>query len=295
MATDFITNIERFFKQKSVLSNLIAINIIIFLVIKIVSVILLLFRIDAFAFLQLLELPASITSVLYRPWTLITYMFTHLDFFHILFNLLCLYWFGQIFLLFFKPKQLGGLYILGGIMGGLLFILSYNLFPYFNLLIKWSFLKGASASVMAIIFACAIYKKDFEVRLMFIGNVKLIYIASALFILDFIYIISDNSGGHIAHIGGALTGVWFALAYTKKVDITLYINKAIDAVVDFFTKKPQKTKVNTKHKRPETDYEYNKRKNDEKKEIDIILGKIKKSGYNSLSEKEKKTLFDAKK
>ena len=296
MAADIITNIERFFRRKSVLSNLIAINIIIFLLIKIVNVLLLLFNIDSASFIRFFELPASFHEALSHPWTIVTYMFTHLGFLHILFNLLCLYWFGQIFLLFFGPKQLGGLYVLGGIVGGILFILSYNAFPYFQAFIDKSYLIGASASVMAIVFATAFYKKDYEVSLFLFGRVKIIYIALFFFILDLISIGSNNPGGHIAHIGGALMGLAYAKSYVKGKDLTKVINSVIDGIANFFTKKPQKTSSRKQvYKRTETDYEYNKRKSDENSEIDRILDKIKKSGYNSLSENEKKTLFNANK
>lgn len=292
---DIISNVERFFKQKSVLSNLIIINVFIFLLIKIVEVIFLLFNIDSGAFILLFELPASFQDALHRPWTFITYMFSHFGFFHILFNLLFLYWFGQIFLLFFSPKQLGGLYILGGITGGGLFILSYNIFPYFQSYVNSSFLVGASASVMAIVFATSFYKKNYEVNLLLIGRVKLIYIALFFFIMDLISIGSGNPGGHIAHIGGAATGILFSYAYTRGKDLTSFINLIIDSITNFFTKKPDKKQTKKAPRRSESDYEYNKRKADENKEIDRILDKIKKSGYNCLSEEEKKTLFNANK
>lgn len=292
---DFITNTERFFKQKSVLSSLIAINIFIFLLIKIVSVILLLFKIDSTSFIHLFELPASIQSLLYHPWTLITYMFSHTRFLHVLFNLLWLYWFGQIFLLFFNPKQMGGIYFLGGIMGGLLFIISYNLLPYFKSYTEYSFLTGSSASVMAIVFATSFYRKNYEVNLFFLGRIKLIYIALFLLVLDLISINSDNPGGHIAHIGGALSGILFSSFYKKGVDLTSFINSILDNIKNLFTQKKPKKQYQKTHKRPESDYDYNKRKNDELKEIDRILDKIKKSGYNCLTEEEKKKLFNANK
>ena len=285
------SNIEKSLKQKSILSFLIGINIAVFLLIKIVGVVLLLFNADQSSILAWIELPASSSALLHRPWTLISYMFTHQGVLHILFNLLWLYWFGQIFLQFFTPKQLNTVYLLGGIFGGLLFIFSYNIFPYFRDHTETSYLIGASASVMAIVFASAFYKKDYRINLLFLGNIRLIYIAFFLFILDFISIDSGNPGGHIAHIGGALMGFCFAQAYTKGKDLTAGINRFLDNIANLFTKKQKPAK--STHRRPETDYEYNKRRSSENKEIDSILDKIKKSGYNSLSENEKKTLFNA--
>ena len=287
------TNIERFFKQKSVLSNLIAINIIVFLVLKIITLACLLFKIDTGYFMSFFHLPASFESLFYRrPWTIISYFFTHIGFFHILFNLIVLFWFGKIFLYFFKPKQLGGLYVLGGIAGGLLFMTAYNLFPYFKSDVHSAYLIGASASVMAIVFATAFYRKDYEINLLLLGRIKLIYFAFFILIIDFV-IDTDNLGGSISHLGGALIGVWFAKAYLKGKDITSSVNNLIDSFVNLFTKKEKKQKQ--VHRRPEGDQEYNKKRSDKNKEIDRILDKIKKSGYNSLTEEEKKTLFNTNK
>jgi hypothetical protein len=221
-------------------------------------------------------------------------MFTHLEFWHILFNLLWLFWFGRLFILFFGARQLGGLYLLGGIAGGLLFVLSYNFFPYLLKFTDNVCLVGASASVMAIVFAAAFHNKNYGVNILFLGNVKLIYIALFLLLWDFISI-QENSGGHIAHIGGALMGYGFAESYRKGKDLTGWINAMIDRIVDFFTQKHKKKRIKVVYKRPMTDYEYNKRRSDQQVEIDRILDKIKKSGYNSLSDNEKKTLFKANK
>ncbi|MDL2322923.1 rhomboid family intramembrane serine protease [Bacteroidales bacterium OttesenSCG-928-A17] len=290
----FVSNLEDFFKQKSVLSNLIAINILVFLVLKIISVIGMLFNFQDIFIDWFIELPADFMQLLRRPWTLISYMFVHYGFWHVLFNLLWLYWFGKLFLYFFQPRQLGGLYVLGGIAGALLFVLAYNIFPYFQESIANSYLIGASASVMAIVFATAFYRKDFEISLLFIGRIKLIYIAVFCLILDLISIQSDNPGGHIAHIGGALMGIWFAVSYQRGKDLTAWINLIIDKVVNFlFKEKAPKKKVRVHYKRPTSDIEYNTRKTEQNAKIDRILDKIKQSGYNSLTEDEKKTLFDA--
>ena len=288
----FATNLEKFFRQQSVLSNLIAINIVVFLALKIISVACMLFNIQPFLN-KFVALPASLTQLAAAPWTLCSYMFVHYRFLHILFNLLWLYWFGKLFLLFCTPRQLGGLYALGGLAGAFLFVVSYNVFPYFQSQISAAYLIGASASVMAIVFATAFYKKDFELNLLFIGKVKLIYIALFCLVLDLISIQSSNPGGHIAHIGGALMGIWFATSYRKGKDLTAWINSIIDGFVNFFKKNKKREKVKVHYKRPESNIEYNTRKAYQSQKIDEILDKIKQSGYNSLSEEEKRTLFDA--
>jgi len=294
MTTVFL-NTKNFFRQQSILSSLLIINLGFFLLIKAAGLVCLLFKFSPEPFMAFLELPASFGQLLHRPWTAITYMFTHFGFWHIAFNLLCLYWFGRIFLRFFGPKQLGGLYVLGGLVGGILFVLAYNIFPYFEESVGSSYLIGASASVMAIIFAAAFYRKDMAINLMLFGKIKLIYVALFFLVIDFVSIEYDNPGGHIAHIGGALMGIWFAQSALKGRDLTAGINSFIDMIVNLFAKKQPRATFQQVYRRPETDYEYNKRKHDEQVEIDRILDKIKRSGYNSLSENEKKKLFEASK
>ena len=289
----FTNNIENFFRRKTILSNLIVINIAVFLILKIVGVFCALFQLTPEYFHSLLELPSGFDRLIFRFWTFITYMFVHLDFWHILFNMLWLFWFGRIFLLFFPPKQMAGMYILGGLVGGTLFILSYNFFPFFESSSNSSYLIGASASVMAIVFATAFYRKNFEIPLLFIGNIKIIYVALICLIIDLLSITSLNAGGHIAHIGGAIVGILFAECIKNGTDITLWINKIIDMLINLFKKKP--AQMHVKYKRFESDYEYNKKKNTSNEEIDHILDKIKKSGYGSLSDDEKKKLFEASK
>ncbi len=289
----FINDIENFFRRGTILSNLIAINIAVFIILKLVGVFCALFNLNPDFIYSLFELPASFSGLFKRIWTLFSYMFTHFGFWHILFNMLWLYWFGKIFLLFFTPKQMGGLYVLGGLLGGILFVISYNLFPFFNEIIPSSYLIGASASVMAIVFAAAFYKKDFEIGLLFLGNIKIIYLAIFSLLLDLFSITSANAGGHIAHIGGAACGIIFAGYIKKNIDITEWMNKIIDQFFNLFKKKSADMHVS--HKRFESDYDYNKRKNESNEEIDRILDKIKQSGYGSLTNDEKKKLFDASK
>jgi membrane associated rhomboid family serine protease len=296
---DFITDIKQKFSSGSILTKYIYINVGVFILIRIAMLVATLFS-GSDGFLEYLQMPSSPLLALYRPWTLITYMFVHFDFLHILFNMLWLYMFGRIFLMFFNGRQLGGLYILGGIAGALLFLVSYNIFPYFREVSANSFLVGASASVMAIVFAVSFYRKDYEINLMFLGRLKLIYLAIGALLIDIFAITSENAGGHIAHIGGALFGILFAFQYNKGKDITNFVNKLIDKFVNLFKRKPAfKVYINDNKtytgRRSETDEEYHRRKNYEEKEIDEILDKLKRSGYESLSKDEKNKLFNASK
>ena len=286
------TNLRQTFNSANILAKLIYINVGLFLLIRLTSVILTLFNLGDFPFLQYLQMPSSPEMLLYRPWTIITYMFTHFDFLHILFNMLWLYWFGGLFLTYFSERQLGGLYLLGGIAGAALFLVSYNLFPYFRTVALYSYLMGASASVMAVVFAVSFYRKDLEIGLFLFGRIKLIYLAVFTFVIDILAITSTNAGGHIAHIGGALFGIWFASRIKEGRDLTAPMNRLLDWVVNVGKRKP---KMRVTYKRPETDYEYNARKHQETVDLDAILDKLKRSGYGSLSAEEKKKLFDASK
>ena len=288
-----ITNLKRSFQAGSILKKLIFINIAVFILIRLLGILLLLFNLQNFPILLYLQLPASPTALLSRPWTLFTYMFTHFEFLHILFNMLWLYWFGELFLQVFNERQLGGLYVLGGLAGALLFVVSYNLFPYFQEVASFSFLMGASASVMAIVFAISFYRKEIEIHLLLFGRIKLIYLALFTFVIDLLAMTSDNAGGHIAHIGGALFGIWFASRYAQGKDLTAPINRLIDKLVNLGKRKPKMSV--TYGGRSNKDWEYNARKQQQAANIDAILDKLKRSGYGSLSADEKKQLFDASK
>lgn len=289
---DIFTKMKQTFRAGNILAKLIYINVGLFILIRLASVLFMLFNVESISFLQYLQMPSSPEELLYRPWTVFTYMFTHFDFLHILFNMLWLYWFGGLFLNFFSERQLGGLYLLGGVAGAALFILAYNLFPYFQTVASSSYLMGASASVMAIVFAISFYRKDLEIQLLLIGRVRLIYLALFTLLIDFLAITSDNAGGHIAHIGGALLGIWFASQINKGKDLTAPMNRLLDWVVNLGKRKP---KMRVTYRRPETDYDYNARKHEENVNLDAILDKLKRSGYESLSADEKKRLFDASK
>lgn len=286
------TNLKERFRSGGILTQLIYINIGVFIIARLTIIALQLFNADENLVMDYLQLPAFPYFLLHKPWTIITYMFTHYSFLHILFNMLWLYWFGKIFLFYFNGRQLGGLYIIGGIAGALLFILSYNIFPYFEDNVIFSSLVGASASVMAIVFAISFYQKDYAIDLLFFGRIKLLYLALFTIAINMLTITSGNAGGHIAHIGGALTGIGFASLIKNGKDITNSINKVIDVIVNLGKKRP---KMKVTYKRPETDYEYNTRKQQETETIDRILDKLKHSGYESLSSEEKKRLFDASK
>lgn len=279
------------FKKGDALTKLIYINLAFFLLINLVHIICKLMLVNDDAIIGYLAVPANPLLLLYRPWTLLSYMFLHEGFIHILFNILNLYWFGRFFLMFFNQKQLVGLYILGGIIGALAYIAAFYFFPYFQQEFPAdSILLGASASVLAIMMGVTVYSPNLEIQLLLIGRVKLKYIAAVLFFISVFSVVGDNAGGNLAHLGGILAGYLFAVSIKKGKDLTTLINRVIDFFVDLFARKPKMKVSYNKHSA--TDADWNTRKKKESELIDSILEKIKKSGYESLSAEEKKKLFD---
>lgn len=286
----FFTDLKLHFKHGNALKRLIIINSVLFVAIGLVEVVFRLFTKTELGIARWLSLSSNPMEVLTHPWTLISYMFMHHDIWHIVFNMLWLYWFGQLFLNYFTEKQLVALYLFGGISGALLFILVYNTVPFFEG--SSSLMVGASASVLAIVCATAFQAPDLAIRLILIGEVKLKYVAAITVVLDLLELTSENAGGHWAHLGGAVMGYIFVLAYTQGTDITKGFNRLIDQLASLAKRQP---KMKVKYRRAETDMEYNARKHEASQQMDQILDKLKKSGYNSLSADEKKFLFDASK
>ncbi len=281
------------FYGRSALSKLLLINVIVFLFIQLVNVGFFLFNVNPVLSETLpisksvywLALPSDVELLLLRPWTLISYMFLHESIFHIFFNMLMLYVGGGLFASYLGSKKLVYTYIFGGIIGGIFYVVSFNLFPAFENLKHASIALGASASVLAILVAIATYIPNFTMQLFLFGKVKLKYLVIAFIILDLLSIDKGNPGGHIAHIGGAAWGF-----------LSIWIPR-----LGLFKFKPRSKlkyklgKGNTKAKpiqRPMTDDEYNTIKQNNQKRIDGILDTISKRGYDALSKEEKDFLFN---
>ena len=293
---NFISDLKSRFHRGDINVQLIYINVGVFVVTTLVSVFLRLFNIGDASWMNFMTLPASIPEFLKQPWSLLSYMFLHADPLHLLFNMLWLYWFGQLFLSFFSARHFRGLYLLGGICGGLFYMLALNVFPYFTPYIYISTLLGASASVLAIVVATAVREPEYRVNFMFIGTVRLKYVALFMVVTDLLFVTSGNGGGHIAHLGGALAGWWFAWSLRKGKDVTKWINGVLDGCSGVWSKlSSKKPKMKVSKGGRAADYDYNARKKQQSEEIDRILDKLKKSGYGSLTTEEKKRLFDASK
>jgi len=227
-----------------------------------------------------LALTAYLPALLYKPWSLLTYMFLHRDFFHFLFNMLGLFWFGRIFEDFLNSRQFTFTYFCGGLFGAALYIIFYNIIPAFANAVYLSTLIGASACVMAIIVAAATLVPDYTLRLLLFGDVQLKFLALFYVLVDIISMAGSNAGGAIAHVGGALLG----FVYIKQLKAGNDWSKIFD--------KRKKLKVvrnpQTSGRSPSASSNY-----PDEAVIDQILDKISKSGYDSLTRQEKEQLFKA--
>jgi len=286
--------LKQIFLSKNILSRLILINTIVFVVVNVISLFTYLGSSDSSALSPLanfLALPANLSALASKPWTLFTYMFLQEGFFHLLFNIIMLYFGGMIFQEYLSQAKLLWTYIIGGIFGGLFFIAAFNLLPVFTSISDISIAMGASASVLAIIIAIGTYVPDYTVHLFLFGKFKLKYLAIAFIVIDILSIQADNPGGHIAHLGGAFWGFIYALSLKKGTDVYKIFYRF---QLPKFTWNKKDTKFSTsrpKSGRPISDDEYNSRRAATQEEIDQILDKISKSGYSSLTGKEKELLF----
>jgi len=287
-------SLASYFRRNNMLVKLILINVGVWVFILVMDAIFDLFNTRfSDSILPWLAVPASLGKLITRPWTLVTYMFLHFDFWHILFNMLWLYWFGRIFLEYLNQRQLLSTYLFGGLAGALLYILSFNIFPKFQDAYLASMALGASASVMAVVVAISFYVPNYRIHLLFIGPVKIYYIAVLSVLLDVIMIRSSNSGGHLAHIGGALWGLYYIYMLKNGKDLSLLISKlpSWGSMNPFRPRKDKTFKNVYTNERPQSDEEFNFKKAQHQKKIDEILDKISKSGYDSLTREEKELLF----
>jgi membrane associated rhomboid family serine protease len=267
-------------RSGSKLNLLIGINIIVFLLINVTDTLgKFFFKTPIIGYYsdEYLLLPPNLHTLLTHFWTPVTYMFMHAGIFHILFNMLWLYWFGQIFEEYLGKQRTLGLYLMGGLAGAFLFILCYNTVPLFAG--ASAPLVGASASVMAIIIGTATLLPDYTISLILIGPVKLKWIALFIIVIDFFGIVGPNAGGEIAHLGGALMG----FVYIKQLQKG---NDWIAGIANIFKSK-SKLKVVSKNSSGKSAGK------PRQEEIDYILDKISQTGYDSLSKQEKEILFRA--
>ncbi len=245
---------------------------------------------------QWLRSTADLGTLITRPWTVVTYMFLHLSLGHIFWNMIILWMSGRLFQDLLGGKRLIGNYILGGIVGLLVFVISSNLTTPSGQ--PQPAVMGASAAVMSVLVGIASYRPTMVVHLLLIGPVKLMYVAAVVVLLDLMGIGSGDGVAHEAHIGGALYGFLAARQLAKGQDWSLNFMNAMEAIGRAFRpKQGGRMKVAKKPGRNiyEQDAAFNAQKNTEQARIDAILDKISRSGYDSLSKEEKDLLFKASK
>jgi membrane associated rhomboid family serine protease len=291
-----------FKRNDNSLIKIILINLIVFLgliVIEVFSFLLGATGIHEWVLLQLM-LPSALGSFAVKPWTLITYFFTHEGFFHFAFNMLWLYWFGKLIMEYLGSKKLTTIYVLGGIVGGLTYILFYNLIPVFADQVLYGRMLGASAGVYAVVVAAATLMPNYTFFLILIGPVKIKYIALFYVILSFAQTTGTNAGGNLAHLGGAFIGYLFISQMQKGVDLGKPVTKTLDFFRNFFTPKSNIKVTYSRNNQKASPKEKNTRfaptpRKANQDEIDVILDKISETGYESLSKEEKQMLFNASK
>jgi len=283
----FASDLRNVFRKDNGLMKLIIINVIVFILVNITVALGRLSGIGGESVTRWLALPSDLSQFLTHCWTVITYMFLHLDLSHIFFNLLWLYWLGKIFTEYMGSKRLISVYLLGGISGGLLFMGVFNLVPTWG---TAHYLLGASAGVMAVVVATAAFVPNYVVVLFLLGPVRLKYIALVSFLLTSIIDLTQNTGGKVAHIGGALFGLLYGLQYKNGKDILRGFYRFLDKLASLFSFKSRPS-LTVSYKKKISDEEYNLNKKQKQKRIDEILDKISRSGYESLSKDEKQLLF----
>ena len=255
----------KYFINQPIFKKIIILNIIIFLLPLVSNTFLFLFNFNQISLIKYFDLHPDFTKVLISPWTLVSYSFFHVDFFHIFWNMFILYAVSDYFLSFLNHKQFLEIYFYGALAGGLFFIFCYNIFPVFEN--SFTPLIGSSAAVYSLlIFACSYYPNT-SISLIFF-NVKLKHIGLFYVLMSVIQIPFNNAGGNIAHLGGAIYGLYYSNNFNS-------FKSPFNIITDYLDK---------------FSFKSSNKKNDQKT-IDEILDKISKSGYESLTKHEKDLLF----
>jgi len=295
MYTGFWDQIKNAFSQQgNSLYKILAINLLVYAVLLVAWVFLSLSGAGDiyYAMRSYLMMPASPSYFITQPWTILTYMFAHDRFFHILFNLLFLYWFGLLVNEYLGSRKLANLYILGGLAGGLFYMLIYNLAPLFSDVVDRSLMLGASAGVYAIVVAAATLTPNTTFRLLLLGPVKIKYIAIFYVLVAFANSAGSNAGGELAHLGGAAMGFLYVVQLRNGRDLGVPVQVVGQFFERLFSNKP---KVKVTYRKKSYEYKSEPLKKGEvtsQEEIDRILDKIAEKGYDSLSKEEKRRLFD---
>jgi len=314
MLRSIMDDMKREFSYGNMVTRIIIVNVAVFVILNLLYLFLWLGNggdTPAFyvAFKRFFMLPADGWELITHPWSIITHMFLHEGFFHILWNMLLMYWFGRIVGDFIGNQRILPLYLLGGLVGAVFFLLSANFLPN---IVSGQYALGASAGVMAIIVAAGAIAPDYIMRLLFLGDVKLKYIVAVLIFLDLIAIpAQQNTGGHMAHLGGAALGFLFVRQLQQGTDLSRPVNNFMDSMSDLFgnlfNRNQNRRGPKVAYKNPNAGRRTrpgssrgdassdNKPNSDYQERLDAILDKIKQDGYDTLTEEEKEFLFNASK
>jgi membrane associated rhomboid family serine protease len=282
--SSIIDDLKQEYKFGGITQRLIYWNIACFIVSYVIFGLL---QIDFLSFVSLSSNPADL---LWKPWSILSYSFFHSDFIHIFFNLIVLHFSGQLFLTFFTQKQLLGLYLLSALFSGAVFVVAFYLMEVVSPIV------GASGAIMAILVATTVYQPLMNLRLMLIGNVKLWHVTVVVLLIDVMQLRLENSGGHIAHLAGAFFGFVFIKFLQNGTDLSKIVSNLFDFFVNLFTKTESKPfkKVHRNYQKPVSKPASRiVTKDKTQQQIDEILDKISKSGYDCLTKEEKEFLFKA--
>lgn len=276
-------------KKQNIIVKLLLVNVFVFFVISIFHLIFYFLDKTIYFddFINFLAVPSNLHLLLIHIWTIFTYMFVHVEFGHILGNMLFLYFLGIIAIKFFDELQVLALYFLGGLSGAIMYFIGFNIFPVFTNANLFTNLIGASAAITAIVIAIAVYKPNEAIHLFGILKLELWMIALFMVIWDIAMIPKTNAGGHLAHLGGALYGLIFALQYKKNVNIQRWAENILSRIFNIGNVSKRKIKVIKSNLKSKDDYTYKMTQSQIRNEIDRILDKISELGYKSLSKKEK--------
>jgi membrane associated rhomboid family serine protease len=300
--SNIVDDVKReFAKSENALVKIILVNVAVFLVLLLLKIILTLSQSSNVyaAVINTLQLPAATNELIYKPWTLITYFFTHDDIFHILFNMLFLYWFGKLVDEYLGAKRVIALYMLGGIAGGLIYIVLYNALPYFQAHLEGSRMLGASAAAFSVAVGASTLLPNYTFNLIFLGPIRIKFIALFYIILSLAQTVGPNAGGNLAHLGGALVGYVFIKMLQSGTDLGKPLYAVMNGWSRLFRKRPSMQVTYRERQVYRSTSVYSSTSSSgtiempDQMEIDSILDKISKSGYESLTREEKQKLFKA--
>jgi membrane associated rhomboid family serine protease len=281
------------YKMGSISIRLIFWNVLLYVIPEVVFAVIKLFKIKI-NYLNFVSVSTIFSDLVWKPWSIVSYSFFHSGPFHLIFNMLMLFYVGRLFITFFTQKQLLGVYLLGAIFSGSVFIISYAFLPALTAISTQMI--GASGSIMAILFATTSYQPFMDVKLFGVFKMKLWHIAFLLIFFDLIQLPLNNTGGHLAHIAGAVFGYIYIVFLKRGTDLTSGVNSFLDFIVNLFSKKDS-TKFRKVYVNPKKQAEKRESrivtKDKTQQQIDEILDKISQSGYDSLTKEEKEFLFNA--